>query len=416
MSLKINSIVFYIIVICFISMAIPHFLNLEDGNIFLQDFYAKRIMIILTLPFYFYLIILYLTPINKSKSISKNFVLYFFIAAIELINSIVLKNKLSLIALDIFIVCLPFFFYILVYKTSFNIDTYKNKFFVYILIASFLVFLNIKLQFSYFSLLAIVFTVFFTKFNLQGLVLIAILPFVVMNSLIGKSSLIMLAILILYFFLFDKKMVSKQKKIYIALVPSVLIVLSVIFFWNKIETTGAYRNTVYFLRNTDLKEFKFKDMSTGHRIFEGQRVLEDFSNSNTYIKIFGNGFGATIDLSGTNDVAVQKTNKDLENVRHIHIGFFAVLHRYGLIGLLVYFLFILKILKSCNYVLKKSENYAIVLGALYVIIIIFDSFITFPHLMSNIMFWFIVFVVLREADRFKGIANMPKNDLKIMKT
>ena len=229
------------------------------------------------------------------------------------------------------------------------------------------------------------------------------LPFVVMNSLIGKSSLIMLAVLILYFFLFDKKMVSKQKKIYITLVPSVLIVLGVFFFWDKIETTGAYRNTVYFLRNTDFKEFEFKDMSTGHRIFEGQRVLEEFNNSNTYIKIFGKGFGATIDLSATNDVAVQKTNKDLKNIRHIHIGFFAVLYRYGLMGLLVYFLFIFKILKSCNYVLKKSENYTIILGALYIIIIVFDSFISFPHMMSNFMFWLIAFLLFYESDRITRV-------------
>ncbi|NNC50724.1 MAG: hypothetical protein HKO01_09340 [Flaviramulus sp.] len=261
-------------------------------------------------------------------------------------------------------------------------------------------------------MLAIVYAIFLTKFNLQGILLIATLPLIVMNSLIGKSSLIMLAVLILYFFLFDKKLVSPQKKIYIAIVPTVLIVVGSIFFWNKIETTGAYRNTVYFLKNTDFKEFKFKDMSTGHRIFEGQRVLEEFGKSNTYIKIFGNGFGATIDLSDTKDVAVQASNNDLTNVRHIHIGFFAVLYRYGLIGLLVYFLFIRKMIKSCSYVLKRSDNYAIVLGALYVIIIIFDSFITFPHMMSNIMFWLIVFVILHESERFKRVSVLSKSDYK----
>ena len=158
-------------------------------------------------------------------------------------------------------------------------------------------------------------------------------------------------------------------------------------------------NTVYFFRHANFKTFNFTDMSTGQRIYEASCVLKQFSDSNLYINLFGNGFGATIDLSGTNDVAVAGSNSDLTKVRHIHIGIFAVLHRFGILGLLLYLTFIFKLIKSCKNVLINSNNYAPTLGALYVVVIIFDSFISFPHMMSNFMFWIITFIIFLESDK-----------------
>lgn len=208
--------------------------------------------------------------------------------------------------------------------------------------------------------------------------------------------------MIAYFFLFDKKLVSKQKKLYLVLIPSVLIIVGAVVFWDTIEQTGSYKNTTYFLRHTDFSKMTFTDMSTGHRIYEAQRVLEEFENTNIYSNLFGNGFGATIDLSETNDVAVTNSNSDLTKVRHIHIGFFAVLHRFGVIGVLIYLIFIIKLFRSCRNVLKHSNDYAFVLSALYVLIIVFDSFISFPHMMSNFMFWLIAFIIFYENDKIKS--------------
>jgi hypothetical protein len=316
-------------------------------------------------------------------------------------NSILFRNSIGLIILDAFVVSLPVFFYLLVYKIGLSLEDYTRYFGVFLIIACCLVVIDIKLQFSYFSMLGIIYIIFLTRINLKSLFLFLFIPALVINTLIGKSALLMLVFMIVYFFVFDKKLVSRQKKIYLALIPSLLIVIGTFVFWDTIKETGAYKNTFYFLRHADFENFKFTDMSTGHRIYEAQRVLEDYDNASIYSNIFGNGFGATIDLSDTKDVAVTKNNTDLTKVRHLHIGFFAVLHRFGLLGLIIYFGFIIKAIKSCRVILKNTSNYALALSALYVIIIIFDSFISFPHMMSNFLFWLIVFVIFFESKKIK---------------
>ena len=108
MFLKINKLVLFFIVICFISMMIPRVLNLADGNIFLQDFYAKRIMTIASLPFF--LLIIFLSVKNKVTKINRNIILYIIFFIIILINSFIFRNSLKLILLDAFIAMLPIFF------------------------------------------------------------------------------------------------------------------------------------------------------------------------------------------------------------------------------------------------------------------------------------------------------------------
>jgi hypothetical protein len=397
MLLKVNKAVFYFIVICFIAMLLPYFWDLGPGSLFFRDYLAKRIMTIISLPFF--MLVLFLGLNKSSIKLNKNITAYLLVFVLVFINSFLHRNSVTLIILDSFVALLPVFFYLLVYKTTFSSLDYSNCFPIYLVIACGLVILNVKLQFSYFSMLGIIYIIFLTKPNLMSFILFLFFPVLVINTLIGKSALIMLLFMIAYFFLFDKNLVSKQKKLYLILIPSVFIIIGTIVFWDSIKKTGSYKNTTYFLSHTDFETLKFSDMSTGHRIYEAQRVLEDFKNSNIYSNLFGNGFGATIDLSETKDVAVMGSNSDLSKVRHIHIGLFAVLHRYGLIGVSIYLIFIIKLFRSCWRVLKNSNDYAIVLSALYLLVLLFDSFISFPHMMSNFMFWLIAFIMFYENDK-----------------
>ncbi|MEB3347743.1 hypothetical protein U6A24_19860 [Aquimarina gracilis] len=199
-----------------------------------------------------------------------------------------------------------------------------------------------------------------------------------------------------YFFIFDSVNVSRKKKIYLLLIPSVLITIGIVIFWDKIQATGSYRNFTYFLKNTDFSKLKFTDHSTSHRLYEGEVILSNFRESNFFEKLFGNGFGSTIDLSGTVDKTIAGANTDIHNVRNIHMGFFAVLSRYGLLGLVIYITFIFRMFFVCWKTLKKPNHYSIILGSLYVLILLFDSLISFPHMMSNFLFWFIAFMILLE--------------------
>jgi O-antigen ligase len=153
---------------------------------------------------------------------------------------------------------------------------------------------------------------------------------------------------------------------------------------------------VYFLRHADFANFTFGDQSTSHRLYEAKIIISNFNNSNFFIKFLGNGFGSTIDLSGATDLTIASSNEDVNNVRNIHIGFFAVLSRYGILGCLIYVGFIFRMLFVCYKVLKKGSHYSVTLGCLYILILLFDSLISFPHMMSNFLFWYIVFIIFLE--------------------
>ena len=394
MTLSLNKIVILFFSICFISMVVPYFFDFGEGNVFKNDFYAKRIMTISSFPFFVWISYL----VFRKNKLSFNIYIIVYLAAYVLfsLTSFIKGNKLSLIIIDAFIALLPVFFYFLVFKTSLTIDSYKKCFLWLISLSSLLVLFNIKLQFSYFTLISLSFLLFFVKWELKNILLFILIPVLAYKSLIGKSALLMLTFIIAYFFIFETKTISRRKKMYLLLIPSVLLTFVVIIFWSKIQETGSYQNMVYFLRHADFANFTFGDKSTSHRLYEAKIIISNFNNSNFFIKFLGNGFGSTIDLSGATDLTIASSNEDVNNVRNIHMGFFAVLSRYGILGCLIYVGFIFRMLFVCYKVLKKGSHYSVTLGCLYILILLFDSLISFPHMMSNFLFWYIVFIIFLE--------------------
>jgi hypothetical protein len=401
MILNLNKTVIFFFSICFISMAVPYIFDLGEGNVFKNDFYAKRIMTISSFPFFVW--ISYLVFRKNKTSFNIYITVYLLVYIFILLTSFIKGNKLSLIIIDAFIALLPVFFYFLVFKTSLTIDSYKKCFLWLISLSSLLVLFNIKLQFAYFTLISLSFLLFFVKWELKNILLFILIPILAYKSLIGKSALLMLTFIIAYFFIFETKTISRRKKVYLLLIPSVLLTFVVIIFWSKIQETGSYQNMVYFLRHADFANFTFEDKSTGHRLYEAKIIMGNFNNSNFFIKFFGNGFGSTIDLSGTLDGTIAAANSDISNVRNIHMGFFAVLNRYGILGCLMYVGFIFRMLFVCYKVLKKGSHYSVTLGCLYILILLFDSLISFPHMMSNFLFWYITYIVFLEYKKAKFI-------------
>lgn len=394
MFLNLNKSVYFFFIVCFLTMAIPSIFNLGDGNVFKQDYLSKRIMTVLSFPFFAF--ILYNVLKNDKTKINPKIIFYIGFFLIVILLSFIRGNKIVLIVTDAFIALLPIFFYLLLFNTGVTTDGYKKNFKGYLILSSILVLFGVKLQFSYFTLITIIYILFFLKWKLENIFSFILLPIIAYKSLIGKSALLMLFFIIFYIFIFDSRILSKNKKIYFLMIPAVLLTVLSIFFWEQIQETGSYRNFVYFLRNADFTNFTFKDISTGHRLYEAKIVLDNFINNNFICKLFGNGFGSTIDLSGTVDSAVLGANSNTKEVRNIHMGFFAVLSRYGVIGVLIYLNFSLKMILLCFKTLKKKNHFSITLGCFYVLILIFDSFISFPHMMSNFLFWFICAVIFYE--------------------
>jgi O-antigen ligase len=179
-----------------------------------------------------------------------------------------------------------------------------------------------------------------------------------------------------------------------------MLLTSLVFFKDIIISNEAYKHFIYFFSHTDFSTFEFNDASTGNRLFEALQVINVFSTNDIIHQIFGNGFGATIDLSSTIDETVLNTNPDPTKVHHIHMGIFAVLHRYGILGLIIYITFIFYSIRISFQLIKKSKKLYIKLASFYIIILIFDSMISFPHMMSNYFFWFSFALIIREKKNF----------------
>ena len=74
------------------------------------------------------------------------------------------------------------------------------------------------------------------------------------------------------------------------------------------------------------------------------------------------------------------------------------IHKLGIIGIMIYFFLFRRIYTASKAVFKHSKNYVVVLGAIYLFMISFDSLISFSHMMSNFMFWILFFIVEKEAN------------------
>jgi hypothetical protein len=131
-----------------------------------------------------------------------------------------------------------------------------------------------------------------------------------------------------------------------------LLIFSVIFvgvaFFASQQLPSIEAEGVTFISKVgnSLLELAFNDgsnhreMLTNWRGFEAYRAFVGFSESTLLQQLVGRGFGATVDLG----LAIQMSeNMNFEFVPHIHNGYMYLLTKNGLIGLLLYLLFLCRI-------------------------------------------------------------------------
>jgi len=394
-----KNILFYIILLGLISSIIPYILGLGGDNVFIKDFYAKRIMVLVTIP------LIFLMLISTKIKLNLKITFYLFFTIFYLVFSLVLKNPINYLVTDLYIILLPIVFLLLLKEipNSHKNDFFFNKLYITSLVLSMIIVsLGIKLQYSYLSLIGIIYILFYAKITTyKSYFLLLLLPIIIYESLIGKNAVIMLLMLLLLSLFFEKKLISKSRKYFIImLIISISLTIGTLLH-DVIIQNDAYKHFIYFLRHANFYTLEFNDNSTGNRIFEAIEVLNTFNTNNIINKFFGNGLGAVIDLSKTIDSTVLKANIDATKIHHIHMGIFTVLHRYGLFGITIYLVFIIKTFKLSLFFIKKSNKLYIKLSALYLIIILFDSLISFPHMVSNYFFWFSFALIIREKNILK---------------
>jgi hypothetical protein len=90
------------------------------------------------------------------------------------------------------------------------------------------------------------------------------------------------------------------------------------------------KEAIYLMKGDDL----YHHISSYQRVFEGQKVMEDYQDATDAEWLFGKGLGRTVDMSGAADKTPgQHALLGVLEVHNIHFLHFAVFHKFGLLGL-----------------------------------------------------------------------------------
>jgi len=123
-------------------------------------------------------------------------------------------------------------------------------------------------------------------------------------------------------------------------------------------------NEIIFFEGSDLGS-----IYTNWRGFESLKSYEQFKSVGLLKKIFGQGFGATVDLK--DNYLVGKLGFYRE-IPYLHNGYFQILTKYGVLGIILMLLFFSKI----TFPIQKNSNNEKIITCLKVILIIMLMFMT----------------------------------------
>jgi len=90
------------------------------------------------------------------------------------------------------------------------------------------------------------------------------------------------------------------------------------------------KEAIYLMKGDDI----YNHVSSYQRVFEGEKVTEDYETASDAEWLFGKGLGRTVDMSGAADKTPgQHALLGALEVHNIHFLHFAVFHKFGLVGL-----------------------------------------------------------------------------------
>lgn len=93
------------------------------------------------------------------------------------------------------------------------------------------------------------------------------------------------------------------------------------------------KEAIYLMKGDDI----YNHVSSYQRIYEGQKVMEDYQTATDTEWLFGKGLGRTVDMSGAADrTPGQHALLGALEVHNIHFVHFAVFHKFGILGLALF--------------------------------------------------------------------------------
>jgi len=104
--------------------------------------------------------------------------------------------------------------------------------------------------------------------------------------------------------------------------------------------------------------------------------------------IFGCGLGSVIDGNLFIDLSVTKSAlMGSKSIHNIHLLPFALIHKYGFFGVIIFFMLVVDLLNSFNNILKKNQNIVFVFWNLIFILIFVYSLPAASFLWASPLFW-----------------------------
>ena len=366
-----------------------------DDNVFIVDYYAKRI------GFIFAACGICIQCLVKPESVrlSRRYIAFFgFCVVVFLVRGVGVGNPIASISVEILQLTAIFVFFVLSMQSDFTKSALRSFTVGISIWCALLVVMGIKLQFSYAGFLLPFLVLLGYRPHSSWLILpislLAVISF--FESLLGKSALIFLAIVFVTTFRF-RNFLSRR---FYLLGATVLLVGGLSFFLNPdlfYNSEAVQKTKLFASYNFDEGDF---DVSTAQRIFEASRVLAEIDEGGALTALIGNGFGAGIDMSSTADDSVRGVHADLGNVRNVHLLVFYIGLKYGLLGVLVAYTGMVLLLKNAVAMIKHTGR----LGSepttrvwfVYVLLILIDGQVSAGHLMSNPLFFFAAAVTLTQ--------------------
>lgn len=145
---------------------------------------------------------------------------------------------------------------------------------------------------------------------------------------INRASILAVGAIGLLFLLYRKYLVTTFFLLFVALG---IIGFALSLDDATVETLPRnIKEAIMLMKGDDL----YHHVSSYQRVFEGQKVMEDYRDATDAEWLVGKGLGRTVDMSGAADrTPGQHALLGVLEVHNIHFLHFAVFHKFGLIGL-----------------------------------------------------------------------------------
>jgi len=370
------------------------------NNLFASIPYYRLAIILFTFIFFTPTFLLKKQNLVRRKIKNQDYIviIWCLISIIEFIHGFLIGNpRIYLFADFIYIIFGVYIYFMLsnnILENNENIYNLEN--FGKLLILFFILFYFVNGFFSenfYFISLSLTYVFLIKRKYLLALFLL--IPFLIQIKYSNRALLICFISTIIFYFIFKMSLfLNKRGRILMLTFISFFLVFFHQEFLIVLIKLVPENSDLYFriqqLLDVIEKGIDFGDprhVSIAQRLVEAKVVISIWVK-NIFTFIFGSGLGAVIDGNLFIDSSVTKTALlGAKSIHNIHLLPFALIHKYGLLGLILFFILVIEFLNSIKNILKKNQNIIFVFWNLTYVLIFVYSLPAASFLWTSSLFW-----------------------------